>query len=180
MACLPIGPLQGGAAPVVPWGPESGRRGRAESRRRSAPSEGARTSLREEAPWRPLCQPLASRLGWFYVGSVEGVWARQAGCRGGGKAGVGVTPRVQLLPSVPFPYGGNVLHLLSLSFTVCCWSFAQRVQLFVTACTAARQASLSFTIFRSLLKLMSIESVMPSSHLILCRPLLLPSDFHYL
>ena len=39
-------------------------------------------------------------------------------------------------------------------------------------------ASLSFTIFRSLLKLMSIESVMPSNHLILCRPLLLlPSIF---
>ena len=44
--------------------------------------------------------------------------------------------------------------------------------------TAARQASLSFTIFWSLLKLMSIEEVMPSNHLILCRPLLLsPSIF---
>ena len=43
--------------------------------------------------------------------------------------------------------------------------------------TAAHQASLFFTISRSLLKLMSIESVMPSNHLILCRPLLLPSVF---
>ena len=44
--------------------------------------------------------------------------------------------------------------------------------------TAARQASLSFTISWSLLKLMSIESVVPSNHLILCRPLLLlPSIF---
>ena len=43
--------------------------------------------------------------------------------------------------------------------------------------TAARQASLSFTISQSLLKLMSIESVMPSNHLILCRLLLLPSIF---
>ena len=44
--------------------------------------------------------------------------------------------------------------------------------------TVAHQASLSFTISWSLLKLMSIESVMPSSHLILCRPLLLlPSIF---
>ena len=42
-----------------------------------------------------------------------------------------------------------------------------------TPWTAAHQASLPFTIFRSLLKLMSIESVMPSNHLILCRPLLL-------
>ena len=53
-----------------------------------------------------------------------------------------------------------------------------RVQLFETAWTAARQASLSFTVSQSLPKLMSIESVMPSNHLILCRPLLLlPSIF---
>ena len=43
----------------------------------------------------------------------------------------------------------------------------------MTPWTAARQASLSITISWSLLKLMSIESVMPSNHLILCRPLLL-------
>ena len=46
----------------------------------------------------------------------------------------------------------------------------------VTPWTAARQSSLSFTVFQSLLKLMSIESVMPSNHLILCHPLLLPSS----
>ena len=45
-----------------------------------------------------------------------------------------------------------------------------RVQLFVTPWTAARQDSLSFTISQSLLKLISIESVMPSNHLILCHP----------
>ena len=44
----------------------------------------------------------------------------------------------------------------------------------VTPWTAAHQASLSFTISQSSLKLMSIELVMPSNHLILCRPLLLP------
>ena len=44
------------------------------------------------------------------------------------------------------------------------------VQLFVTPWTAAHQASLSITNFRSLPKLMSIKSVMPSNHLILCRP----------
>ena len=49
-----------------------------------------------------------------------------------------------------------------------------RVQLFVTSWTAAHQASLSITNSQSLLKLMSIESVMPSNHLILCQPLLLP------
>ena len=48
------------------------------------------------------------------------------------------------------------------------------VRLFVTTRTAARQASLSFTNSQSLLKLMFIESVMPSSHLILCHPCLLP------
>ena len=49
-----------------------------------------------------------------------------------------------------------------------------RVRLFVTPWTTAHQASLSITNSWSLLKLMSIESVMPSNHLILCRPLLLP------
>ena len=52
------------------------------------------------------------------------------------------------------------------------------VQLFVTPWAAAHQASLSLTISWSLLKLMSIESVMPSNYLILCHPLfLLPSIF---
>ena len=53
------------------------------------------------------------------------------------------------------------------------WTLS-RIQLFVTPWTAARQAFLSITNSRSLLKLMSIESVMPSNHLILCHPLLLP------
>ena len=52
-----------------------------------------------------------------------------------------------------------------------------RVQLFTTPWTAACQAFLSFTISWSLLKLMSIESVMPSNHLILCHPLILSSIF---
>ena len=49
-----------------------------------------------------------------------------------------------------------------------------RVQLFVTPRTAAGQASLSITNSQSSLKLMSIESVKPSKHLILCHLLLLP------
>ena len=52
-----------------------------------------------------------------------------------------------------------------------------RVGLFVTPWTAALQTSLSITNSQSLFKLMSIESVMPSNHLILCPPLLLPSIF---
>ena len=59
-------------------------------------------------------------------------------------------------------------HLVQFS------SVASRVQLFATPWTAGRQAFLSITNSRSLLKLMSIESVMPSNHLILCRPLLFP------
>ena len=59
---------------------------------------------------------------------------------------------------------------------LCCSVFVQSlscVQLFATPWTAARQASLSFPISQSLLKLMAIESVMPSNHLILYGPLLL-------
>ena len=52
------------------------------------------------------------------------------------------------------------------------------VQLFATPWTAAYQASLSITNSRSLLELMSVKSVMPSNHLVLCHPLLLlPSVF---
>ena len=80
----------------------------------------------------------------------------------------------------------------SLFFTLfCCFIFLwalvaiqissvqslSHVQLFATPWTAARQASLSITNSQSLLKLMSIQSVMPSNHLILCRPLLLPPIF---
>ena len=60
------------------------------------------------------------------------------------------------------------------------WASVQspsRVQLFVTPWTAARRASLSVTNSQSLLKLMSIESVIQSNHLILCRTFLLPSIF---
>ena len=66
-----------------------------------------------------------------------------------------------LFSSVQF----SLFHLLS------------RVRLFATPLTAACQASLFITNSRSLPKLMSIELVIPSSHLILCRPLLLPSIF---
>ena len=56
---------------------------------------------------------------------------------------------------------------------VCSVQSLSHVRLFATPWIAACQASLSITIFRSSLKLRSIESVMPSSHLILCRPLFL-------
>ena len=66
--------------------------------------------------------------------------------------------------------------LFQLSFS--CVQLLSHVQLFATAWTAPRQASLSITNSRSLLKLMFIASVMPSNHLILCPSLLiLPSIF---
>ena len=67
-----------------------------------------------------------------------------------------------------------IIHIKSVNFVVKSLSC---IPLFVTPWTAARQASLSF-ISWSLLKLMSIESVIPSNHVILCHPfLLLPSIF---
>ena len=71
--------------------------------------------------------------------------------------------------------GQNILAHESLSSSV---QSLSRVQLFSTPWTAAGQASLSITNSQSLLKLISIESMMPSNHLILCHPLLLlPSIF---
>ena len=58
---------------------------------------------------------------------------------------------------------------------MCVVQSLSRVLLFATPWSAALQASLSNTNSRSLLKPMSIESVMPSQHLIICHPLLLPS-----
>ena len=71
----------------------------------------------------------------------------------------------------------GVAHLLYLCARGPTVQSLSCVRLFATPWTAACQASLSITNSQSLLKLMSIESVMPSSHLILCHPLLLPSVF---
>ena len=57
------------------------------------------------------------------------------------------------------------------------WSSHSVVSDTVTSRTAAHQASLSITNSQNLLKLISVESAMPSNHLILCHPLLLPSFF---
>ena len=84
----------------------------------------------------------------------------------------GIEPKCLMSPalaagSLPLAPSGKLSSVQSLS----------RVQLFATPWTAACQATLFFTISRSLLKLISLESVMPSNHLILCRPLLLPLIF---
>ena len=83
-----------------------------------------------------------------------------------------------LIYSRHWSFGGYVFckyFFYSLCFYLSSVQFNRSVVSdFVTPWTAARQASLSITNFRSLLKLMSIESVMPSNHLILCCPFLLP------
>ena len=95
---------------------------------------------------------------------------------------------VQILKLWCMPKGGEETYSSSVKTQIefltspnwsCVVQQLSSVQLFVSPWTATYQASLSFTISRSLLKLISIESVMPSNHLILCHPLLLlPSIFH--
>ena len=79
----------------------------------------------------------------------------------------------KVLNWVNFPV---ILCFISTIFIFAIIQSLSHVQLFVTPWTAACQASLSFTISQSLLRLMSIESVMPSNHLVLRRPLLLLSS----
>ena len=83
-----------------------------------------------------------------------------------------------LTPPVPREANQALLSQNSGLGFYCC-SVAKLCHLFATSWTAAYQASLSFTVSQSLLKFMSIEYVMLSNNLILCRPLLpLPSIFH--
>ena len=78
--------------------------------------------------------------------------------------------------SLNLQFSSHLVVLIPLLFSSV--QLLSRVWLFATPWTAAGQSSLSFTNSWSLLKLMSIESVMPTNHLILCHPLLLlPSIF---
>ena len=79
----------------------------------------------------------------------------------------GLPVRHQLLESTQT----RLCHFTKISSSV---QLLSRVRLFVTPWTATHQASLTITNSWTLLKLMSIESVMPSKHVILCRPLLFP------
>ena len=109
----------------------------------------------EEASWR-VCVPgqyFVQRSIVFKLGYAA-IWKK--------KIKVFITQIVleSLYPDLQF------LHISSVQLL-------SRVQLFATPWTVAHQASLSTTNSRNLLKLTSIESMMPSNHLILCRPLLL-------
>ena len=98
-------------------------------------------------------------------------------------AGLGIVPledkSLKNFPCSPLPDPKPpCIHRDSWIFKEQSVQSLSHVRLFATPWTAARQASLSITNSRSLPKHMSIESVMPSNHLILCRPLLLlPSIF---
>ena len=98
-------------------------------------------------------------------------------------------PREEYWSGLPFPSSGDLsdprikpmfpaladgFSTAKLSVQFSSVQSLNHVQLFVTPWTAAFQASLSITNSQSLLKLMSIESVMPSNHLILCCPFLPP------
>ena len=73
-----------------------------------------------------------------------------------------------------FQHSQKILSIQSSIVQFSSFQLLSRVWLFATPWIAACQASLSVTNSQSLIKLMSIELVMPSNHLILCRPLLLP------
>ena len=75
---------------------------------------------------------------------------------------------------------GSLSKEFSIGIPISSIHSLSHVQVFATSQTAARQASLSITNSQSLLRLMSIESVMPSNHLILCRPLLLPPSHSFI
>ena len=80
--------------------------------------------------------------------------------------------RFKILQAKFQQYGNRELPDMSVQFSS--FQSLSHVQLFATPWTAAHQTSLSITNYWSLFKLMSIELVMPSNHLILCHPLLLP------
>ena len=106
---------------------------------------------------RALCSVLCGSL------DGRGLWGRMDAC-------------VCVTESLCSPH--KTLTTLLISYQFSSVRSLSRLRLFATPWTAAHQASLSNTNSSSLLKLMSIESVMPSNHLILCRPLLLlPSIF---
>ena len=114
-------------------------------------------SLSQEDPLEKEMATHSSTLGWEIPqaekpGGLQSMWSKTV--RGDWVTDTGPPPELQFS------------SVQSLS----------RVHIFATPWTAARQASLSITNSQSLLKLMSIESLMPSNHLILCCPLvLLPS-----
>ena len=114
---------------------------------------------------------------WEYQTTWSASWNLYVGQEATVGTGHGTTDWLQIGKGV---YQGCILSPCLFNFYTEFSSvqLLSRVRLFATPWIAAHQASLSIANSRSLLKLISIESVMPSKHLILCRPLLLlPSIF---
>ena len=127
-----------------------------------------------------------SRLLRFYLPKASEN-SRSPGCHGG-ILPCSLCPVMNLHPPQSFPATSTPLlqsqvasqprpKFPALIHIVVVVQSLSQVRLFVTPRTAAGQAPLSSTVSRRLLKFMSIESVMPSNHFILCHPLLLPSIF---
>ena len=124
-----------------------------------------------------------------FISPRSGGWNSKIKVLAGLVSNVATLPGVLVAVFSPYPHMCFlcVSILVSLPFLIrapvfkkknCCCYSVTRSCLNVIPSTAACQASLSFTISWSLLKLMSTESVMPSNHLVLCCPLLLlPSVF---
>ena len=144
----------------------------------------AQKTRREERPWPNFgscfCVLFLLTLSLPYVN-----WVSQEGCLfyprssfRSSDVSLFYFPRLLLSLSFSHCHFELLFPILTVSVQFSSVQSLSRVHLFVTPWITARQASLSITNSRSLLKLMPIESVMPSSHLILCRPLLLlPSIF---
>ena len=117
-------------------------------------------------PWAVACQAPLSR-----VFSRQECWSGLPFPLPGDLPNPGIKPVFPALQAVSLPAEPAGKLISSVQFSSV--QSLSHVWLFATPWIAARQASLSITKSRSSLKLMSIESVMPSSHLILCQPLLL-------
>ena len=111
-----------------------------------------------------------SVLAWRISGTGEPGGLPSVGSHRVGQDWSDLAAAAAALSSKTFP---NLITFLPSSFSFSSVQSLSRVRLFATPWIAALQASLSITNSRSLLKVMFIELVMPSSHLILCRPLLL-------
>ena len=116
-------------------------------------------------------------VGWFVFGWKTCLWIKFLGCvdAAGTRTGFESYGRRRVCESSLSTMMGLFSELM-IGWGLLLPFLGAVVSDSATPGTAARQASLSLTIFRSLLKLVSIESVMPSSHLTLCHPLPLPSS----